>query len=405
MIDAFVKLLSEGLLGLSPWTVLVILLVCTIVTVLSVTIYLHRSQAHRGVDLHPVISHFMRVWLWMSTGMNTLEWVAIHRKHHARCETEEDPHSPQTHGIGRVFFHGVVLYQIEAENKQTMEDYGHGTPDDWVERNVYCYAWLGPTLLALIDIALFGALGITFWALQMIWIPFFAAGVINGLGHWVGYRNFTTDDTSHNLVPWGIILGGEELHNNHHAFPSSAKFSLRPWEFDLGWVVLRVLETFKLAKVRRVAPELIRDMDKQQMDAETLKAVFVHRFEVMSDYCRNVIAPMVQEEAGKASDSLKKLPGQAKHLLSSDERFFSKVKREKLADVLNHSTTLNTVYTYRKKFQQIWDRSTTDPEQLLQALKDWCREAEETGIRVLQEFAKSVRYYQLGAGTLRAEAV
>ena len=383
-----------GLLNLSLGPLIGVFLIATFLTVLAVTIYLHRCMAHRGVDLHPIVSHPMRLWLWLTTGMVTREWVAVHRKHHARCETEEDPHSPQTHGIGKVLFHGVALYRVAALDPEVIEKYGHGCPNDVPERWFYRHSALGPTVMALLDLALFGVHGITFWALQMIWIPFFAAGVINGLGHYVGYRNFTTDDTSTNLVPWGIPLGGEELHNNHHAFPSSARFSMKRWEFDIGWAVIQGLSAVGLAKVRRVAPRLLRD-EAASLDAETLRAVFAHRFTVMSDYCKHVIRPLVREEYARAREALGASKGQIRRLMTGDQRFFDGAKRRRLSEVLSSNGRLAEVYEYRLRLQALWDRSTTDPEALLASLRQWCREAEESGIASLREFARSVAAYRL----------
>jgi stearoyl-CoA desaturase (delta-9 desaturase) len=256
MTEQILEFMSRGALDFSIWQMLVTLLLMTSVTILSVTIYLHRCEAHRAVDLHPALRHFFRFWVWLTTGMVVREWVSIHRKHHAFCEKEGDPHSPQVFGIAKVLFHGVWLYGQESKNAETVENYGHGCPDDWLERSLYHSKVYGTVLMLMLDVWAFGALGITFWAIQILWIPVSAAGIINGLGHWWGYRNFSTPDTSTNLTPWGLIIGGEELHNNHHAFPSSAKFALRRWEFDVGWLVIRLLAMLRLCTVRRVAPEL-----------------------------------------------------------------------------------------------------------------------------------------------------
>ena len=284
MSDTLISLAARGLTQASWGTWIVYLLVVTQLTIFAVTLYLHRSQTHRGVDFHPVVAHFFRFWSWISTGMVTKEWVAIHRKHHAKVETEEDPHSPQIYGIRKVFWEGVELYREASEKREDMEKYGRGTPDDWIERVLYTgHPYWGPTLMLIIDLALFGAVGGVIWALQMVWIPFWAAGFVNGIGHWWGYRNFESADTSTNLSPWGVWIGGEELHNNHHAFPSSAKFSLRRWEFDIGWAAIRVFETLRLAKVLRVAPSLDIRPNMNLPDSETVKALLSHRFHVMSD--------------------------------------------------------------------------------------------------------------------------
>ena len=395
-LQTFLGFLNDGLLAAPWWAMVLFLLAATQLTVLSVTLYLHRAMAHRGVDLHPLVTHPMRFWLWLTTGMVTREWVAIHRKHHARCETAEDPHSPQIHGIRRVLLDGAGLYQQESNCAETIEKYGHGCPDDWVERHVYRRSVLGPTLMLFLSIAAFGAIGISIWAVQMMWIPLFAAGVINGLGHWMGYRNFATEDTSHNLVPWAVWLGGEELHNNHHAFPSSAKFALKEWEFDIGWMLLQGLSKLKLAEVRRVAPQLQRaPVAEATVDQETLRAVFAHRFTVMTDYCRHVIQPLVHEEASRARNSIVAMRRRTRRVLSGNQRFFCADKRQHLSRVLAESHVLATAYEYRMRLQALWDRSTTDPDALLAGLRQWCREAEESGIEALREFAERMSAYRL----------
>ena len=226
-------------------------LLMTHLTIVSVTLYLHRSQAHRSVTFHPLVSHTMRLWLWLTTGMVTKQWVAIHRKHHQSCDVEGDPHSPKLEGIWRVLFGGAFLYARAAQDKDMIQRLGIGTPSDWIERKVYTpHPWLGILLMLIIDLVLFGPWGLVVWGVQMLWIPFWAAGVINGLAHYVGYRNTDTKDTSRNLIPWGIIIGGEELHNNHHANGFSAKLSQKWWEFDIGWFYIRILQTLRLAKIK-----------------------------------------------------------------------------------------------------------------------------------------------------------
>lgn len=223
----------------------------THITIISVTLYLHRSQAHRGVEFHPILSHFMRFWLWLTTGMITKQWVAIHRKHHKDTDISGDPHSPHVYGIWNILFKGVRYYYLAGKNSKMIMNFGKGTPDDWIEKKVYTpYPHLGIALMLILDLVLFGWWGILVWSVQMIWIPFWAAGVINGLGHWWGYRNTNTDDRSTNIIPWAIWIGGEELHNNHHADPASAKLSRKWWEFDIGWMYLRIFEFLGLAKIK-----------------------------------------------------------------------------------------------------------------------------------------------------------
>ncbi len=326
--------------------------------------------------------------------MITKEWVAIHRKHHARCETEDDPHSPQFEGIRKLLLEGTELYTAEAGNAETLEKFGRGTPDDWMERNVYRHfgGKLGPTLMLYICLALFGAVGVTFWALQMMWIPFFAAGVINGLGHWWGYRNYETPDTAHNLTPWAFFLGGEELHNNHHAFPSSAKFSLKRWEFDLGWQLLRGLEQLGLARIRRVAPaEPTAVDDRSEIDTDTVRAILTHRLQLLSGYWRDVILPVIHDEARHAGGSLAKLRRECRRLLRRDNRFLDEDKRERKAVLLESWPKLATVYEYRARLVAIWNRSTGNPREVINALSEWCREAESSGIRALERYAARLR--------------
>ena len=396
MLDTLLAFAARGLTQASWGTWIVYFIVVTQLTILSVTLYLHRSQAHRGVDFHPAVTHLLRFWCWLSTAMVTKEWVAVHRKHHAKCETDEDPHSPQVYGINKVLWEGVALYKVAALNKADMDKYGVGTPDDWIERNVYSrYPEMGPTLLAIISIALFGVVGVALWALQMVWIPFWAAGVVNGVGHWWGYRNFESADTSTNLTPWGVIIGGEELHNNHHAFPSSARFALRKFEFDIGWALIRVLETFGLAKVLRVAPTLDMRPNMHLPDAETAKAVLAHRFHVMSDYFRGVIAPTLRDEAGKAGAGIAALPRKLRKALGNGGRWLDASSREHLTAFTEKHPQLRTVCEFRARLAALTERNGRNAEGMLDGLKQWCHEAEATGIRTLAEFAARLKGYRL----------
>ena len=350
MLDTVLDFLSHGLTGAGWVSMLGYLLVVTQLTIFTVTLYLHRCQTHRGVDLHPVVAHFFRFWSWLTTGMVTKEWVAVHRKHHAKVETAEDPHSPQIYGIKKVFWDGVALYRDASQVKEDMEKYGRGTPDDWIERKLYsAYPYYGLALMVLVNLALFGVLGIAIWAVQMIWIPFWAAGFINGIGHWWGYRNFESADTATNLFPWGFWIGGQELHNNHHAFPSSAKFALRKWEFDIGWAVICVLRAVGLAKVLRVAPKLDVRPNVPLPDAETLKAVLTHRFQAMTDYHRGVILPTLREEAMSAGDNLKVVPRRLRRALADGGRWLDSEGRGHLQAVLAKRPILKLVYEYRNR--------------------------------------------------------
>jgi stearoyl-CoA desaturase (delta-9 desaturase) len=389
---------AHGLVDLPWWGYVVVTLALTHVTIASVTIFLHRSQAHRGLDLHPIVSHFFRFWLWLTTGMVTKEWVAIHRKHHAKVETDEDPHSPQTRGIDKVFFEGSELYRAEAKNQETLAKYGHGTPDDWVERNVYArFLWQGVGLMMAVNLMLFGVIGLTIWAVQMIWIPITAAGIINGIGHYWGYRNFACNDASTNIVPWGIIIGGEELHNNHHAYGSSAKLSSRWYEFDIGWLYIRILAFLRLATVRKVAPRIKVDRTKAAVDLATLQAVITHRYAVATAYARSLKAACAAEmealrqrhREGTDLPTLRRL----KRWLSSDPAALSDKDRVGLERTLEHSKVLNTIYAMRQELAVLWGRSTESSEQLLARLQDWCHRAEASGIAPLAQFSLKLKRY------------
>jgi stearoyl-CoA desaturase (delta-9 desaturase) len=346
------------------------------------------------LDLHPLLNHFFRFWLWLTTGMVTREWVAVHRRHHAKCETPEDPHSPQIKGLKKVLWEGAELYRDAILDQSIIARYGHGAPDDWLEHKVYGkYRWQGPGLLLIAEALLFGAPGVALWAIQMMWIPFWAAGVINGIGHYWGYRNFQSPDASTNIAPWGILIGGEELHNNHHAFPSSAKLSVRPWEFDIGWFYIRVLGSVGLAKVRRVAQYPRIDATKTVIDMDTVKAVIVHRMFVLSRYARDVVRPVARKELCANESGCRQLYRQAKKLLTKEESRMDPPSRARLAKLLEQSQVLATVHNYRAQLQEVWERTATSQEALLQALQDWCRRAEATGIKSLADFSRSLRGY------------
>jgi stearoyl-CoA desaturase (delta-9 desaturase) len=391
------SLQMNGLIELPWWGYIVVTLVLTHITIASVTIYLHRCQAHRGLDLHPVMAHFFRFWLWFTTATITKAWVAIHRKHHAKCETPEDPHSPQMLGINKVLWQGAELYRAEAVNTATLERYGHGTPDDWLERTLYTpHTYTGIFILLALQVLLFGPIGLTIWAVQMLWIPFFAAGVINGIGHYWGYRNFACEDASTNIVPWGILIGGEELHNNHHAYGSSAKLSNRWYEFDIGWLYIRTLELLGLASVKKIAPRIRWGEIKHFCDAELLHAVITHRYDVVTRYAK-AIRNITAEELSKVNSNFNNgnLPdmNQLRRWLNLDRADLKANEREALSRVLAKSPQLNTLYQMRQDLTALWSRSTASSEQLVFQMQDWCRKAEESGIEALNQFSLQLRRY------------
>lgn len=394
--EAVLDFMSNGLADALIWQTLVYTLVVTHITIAAVTIYLHRSQAHRALDLHPVVSHFFRFWLWLTTGMVTKEWAAIHRKHHAKCETQEDPHSPVTRGIKKVLLEGAELYRAESKNKETIEKYGHGTPDDWIERNVYSrFQWQGVGMMLIIDLMLFGVIGLTVWAVQMLWIPITAAGIINGIGHYWGYRNYECNDAATNVFPFGILIGGEELHNNHHTFATSAKLSSKWYEFDIGWLYIRTLETFGLAKVKKIAPTPKFDREKMVADLDTLQAVIANRYDVMSKYAKSFKRAWHEElEHLKAKSKLESgfLKSSAK-LLHREPAKLEAPQEQQLRELLSHSRALKTMHDMRAELSALWDRSHSSREQLLQQLQDWCSRAEASGVKALRDFSCRLRSY------------
>ncbi len=394
---AFLDFLAGGLLQFGWGGMLLYLLVATQITIFTVTLYLHRSQAHRGVDFHPVVAHFFRFWSWLTTSMITKEWAAIHRKHHAKCETEEDPHSPMHKGIGTVFWRGADLYREARLARADIEQYGKGCPDDWIERHLYTrFATLGVVLLLAVSFVLFGFKGVAVWAIQMAWIPFWAAGVINGLGHWWGYRNFETTDTATNLTPWAVWIGGEELHNNHHAFPSSAKFALRRFEFDIGWAAIKLLEKVRLAKVLRVAPSLNLRPNIAMPDAETLKALLALRFQAMTDYQRNVLKPALKEEAAAAGAKLRALlPRRLRKGMVDDGRWLNPESRAQLQAWVDARPRIRALLEHRRRLADVLESRSHDAAERLRRLQAWCAEAEASGVRALQDYAARLRGYAL----------
>jgi stearoyl-CoA desaturase (delta-9 desaturase) len=379
----------SGFLDLPWWGLVLVTLALTHVTIAAVTIYLHRHQAHRALDLGPLPAHFFRLWLWLSTGMVTKEWAAIHRKHHAKCETVDDPHSPQVLGINRVLWGGVFLYVKESRNRETIERYGHGTPDDWIERTLYTpWQKSGIVLMLAIDMALFGVVpGALTWGVQMVWIPFWAAGVINGIGHYWGYRNFACSDASTNIVPWGILIGGEELHNNHHTYATSAKLSSKWYEFDIGWMYIRILEMLGQARVKKVAPTPRLGRLRPAVDVDTLQAVITHRYDVLAKYLKSARQVAAEEFALLKVDA-------------GESRLFRRLLKDdvdtlqaRLGAVLAKSERLSLVVTMRTELEALWARSTSSHEQLVAQLQDWVARAEASGIAQLEEFSLRLRRY------------
>ena len=391
----------NGLTDFSPWTLALIVLATTHVTIAAVTIYLHRCQAHRSLELHPAIAHFFRLWLWLTTGMLTREWAAIHRKHHAKVETADDPHSPQVQGIWKVLFGGVQCYVREKRNAETISRYGYGTPDDWIERRVYArFPKTGVFLTLGFNLLLFGVpAGALMWGVQMIWIPFWAAGVINGIGHYWGYRNFQPQDESRNIVPFGVVIGGEELHNNHHAFPTSAKLSNRWYEFDLGWLYIRLLEKAGLARVKHRAPELLSSDSRAACDLDTLKSIVANRLEVAARFARMMKKTCHAELADLRARGVR--PPSAKALnnwLHGMESRLSQMDRRAIHSVLEDSSVLQKVGQMRRELVMLWEDRSLSAEQMLMRLREWCANAEKSGISALENFARDLRGYRVSHG-------
>ncbi len=382
--------LQHGILGLSGWGKVATTVVMLQISMMATTLYLHRDQAHRAIDLHPALRHFFRFWMWLTSGMVTRQWVAVHRKHHALCEKPGDPHSPVVFGLKKVLLEGAELYRVDARNPEVVAKYGRGTPDDWLERRLYSpLTWVGIYGLLILNVVLFGVIGITIFAIQMAAMPIFSAGIINGLGHARGYRNFESDDAATNLYPIAFLIGGEELHNNHHAFPSSARFSMRPWEFDIGWMYITILKALGLCTVRRVAPEPQLADAPRQVDIETLKAVLVNRMHVLRDYTSRVTLPVFHRETKTAPVPLRVSP----RVLIRRPQLLDDQARGRLAQALESSATLRTVHEFRLQLMALWEQANVSNEALVRQLREWCARAEASGIEALQEFSAHLRGY------------
>lgn len=376
-----------GVLQMPWWGNVVYLLVCLHITNMTITIFLHRMQAHRALDLHPIISHFCRFWLWHRTGTVTKAWAAVHRKHHAKCETVDDPHSPQILGIKTVFWQGGELYRREAKNQETLDRYGKGTPDDWLERNLYSpHSAMGIYLLFAVEIFLFGIPGIAITALQMGWFPLGAGGMINGIGHYWGYRNFECPDAARNIVPIGFLLGGEELHNNHHTYPTSAKFSIKPWEFDLAWGYISLFKLLGLVTIKRVAPKVKLIPGKMVIDVDTIRDLISNRFQVMTRYTHDVMLPIYK--SSNMSTTIKAA-------LMSNPALVKGQDQVKLMEVLEKNPRLYQIVQLREKLYEIWNKTTANQKELIEALQNWCQEAEAMRIKSLSEFSAYLKSYAL----------
>ncbi|MFN4329654.1 MAG: fatty acid desaturase [Limnobacter sp.] len=393
------EFLTSGLLGASLTEMVVYTLVATHITIVAVTVYLHRAQAHRALDVHPALAHFFRAWLWLTTGMSTRAWAAIHRKHHAKCETAEDPHSPQVKGLKTVFWKGAELYRAEAANKETLARYGHGCPNDWLENQVYeRFPWQGVGFTLVLEFLLFGFPGVSIWGIQMLWIPVLAAGVINGVGHFWGYRNYDCVDASRNIFPWGILIGGEELHNNHHTHATSAKLSSKWYEFDIGWMYIRLFSAVGLVKIKKVAERpRFASKSEARLDLATVQAVVNHRYDVMARYAssmrkafRSELASL-REQARSAQE--RNVLAKAKGLLSIDEAKLSDVQRQQLEQLCTQSALIRGLVEMRRELRQIWEKTNLSKEQMLVQLQAWCDKAEQSGNRWLQDMSLRIRRY------------
>ena len=384
-----------GVLDLTAWGYVIVTLVMLQITMMAVTLYLHRDQAHRAIDLHPVLRHFFRFWIWCTSGMLTREWVAVHRKHHAFCETKDDPHSPQIYGLKKVVFEGAELYRTEKNNPETVEKFGRGTPNDWLEKKIYLRVPYGGILLLVIaDLLLFGVPGIIIIAIQMASMPLFAAGIINGLGHHSGYRNFECDDAATNLIPWAFLIGGEELHNNHHAFPTSAKFSVRRWEFDIGWLYITIFRCFGLARVNKIAPRpVVQRKPDANIDIENLRAIIINRMHVLRDYTKQVTVPVFKKEKAFAAGNM--AFRRAKKILVRRPKLLDDNAKRRLSELLADNAALRTVHEFRETLSELWGGANVSNDRLVAQLREWCAEAETSGIKVLEDFAQRLRSYQL----------
>ena len=375
-----------GLVPLPVWGYFLVTFLTIEAMFLGITLYLHRDQSHGGLVLHPALRHLFRFWLWFSSGAVTREWVAVHRRHHAHADKEGDPHSPVIYGLRRVLLEGFELYRKAADDPQTLSCYGRGTPDDWLERHLYSrHSYTGVALFAVAHVALFGVAGIIMVAVHLAAQPFFAAGVINGMGHAVGYRSFEMPSTATNIVPWALLLGGEELHNNHHAFPRSARFSVQRWEIDVGWLWIRLFRALGLAQVRWQAPRMQFEPRQRELDADTAKVLFTNRMHVLRAYARRVVLPVCRDLARREPQGA--LPAGTRKLLVRHPALLAEEASRRLRGLLEKHEALRRVIEFRESLQQLWNESAANPARAVAQLREWCSRAEASGIGALREFA------------------
>ncbi|MEC9205752.1 MAG: fatty acid desaturase [Pseudomonadota bacterium] len=396
VIRIMIDLLINGIINFTWVEYLIYTLVVTQITIMCITLYLHRGVCHSAIEIKPVLAHFFRFWLWLTTSMKTADWVAIHRKHHAKVETIDDPHSPAVYGINTVLFRGADLYAEEKANPETIEKYSQNCPTDWIEKKIYSgKSNLGILLLFIFNIILFGVVGIIIWAIQMMWTPIFAAGGINGAGHYYGYRNFDTSDDSTNIMPLAFVIGGEELHNNHHAFPTAAKFSYKPWEFDIGWFYIKIFSILKLVKVKRLAPKTIIEKTNKELDSDTSYALIRSKITVITNYTKKVIKPVLKRESKNANNELKKLIKKSKVSFIKQPDRISNQSIIDLQKIFNESKTLSIVYELKNKLYSILNERNMRGEKLSQTINEWCLEAKSNGIDCLDEFCESLKGYKV----------
>ena len=391
-----IELLINGLIDFTWVEYLIYTLVVTQITIMSITLFLHRGVCHSAIEIKPILSHFFRFWLWLTTSMKTADWVAIHRKHHAKVETIDDPHSPIVHGINTVLFRGADLYNEERGNKETIEKYSKNCPNDWIEQKIYSgKSNFGILILFVLNIFLFGVVGIIIWAIQMMWTPIFAAGGINGAGHYYGYRNFDTPDESTNLIPFAIFIGGEELHNNHHAFATSAKFSSKPWEFDIGWLYIKIFSILGLVKIKRLALNTIVEKTDKELDSETAYVLLRSKIMVITNYTKKVIKPILKRESKAASNELKKLIKKSKNSFIRQPDRISNQSITDLQKIFDESVSLSVVYNFKNKLHDILNNKYTELEKFKETIEGWRLEAKKEGIDYLDEFSDSLKGYKI----------